>query len=117
MKRLLVFLFVLCLCKAVSAGMILKEKNTGKYLVGWYQSYYTKGLLLKNAVNCKVDITNLEEQEITDKEWSEIWDEYVLVPLKKEKAAQKIKIDMLKLKLKRLGFTDEELELLKFKGE
>lgn len=112
--RFIIIIFIIFVCQNLYAGRILFDKSSNKYLVGWYQSGATKGLLLKNAVNCKVDITNLEEREITDKEWSEIWNKYILIPLNQEKALKDAKKDTKKEELKKkFGWTDEDIENLK----
>lgn len=94
---------------------ILIDKRTNK-TVNDFQSNPAPGTLLSNAVKAGLgNIEDFEEKEVTEQKYKVEMDK-VLAPLRAQREAEKqLRIQTLesaKTKLKAIGLTDEELEVL-----
>lgn len=90
------------------AGQACLRKDTGRLIE--YQSDATPGTCTRNAAVAGLDVTNVEEREVTRAEWAAIRTRWITGPAKAKRAARLAVARSARLKLKALGLTDAEID-------
>ena len=100
------------MCSTCSAARVCLIKTTGKLIE--YQSHATKGTLIQNALNAGWELKDIEEREITKKEWEAIKKKWITDIAEAEQALKDAEKEIKKEELKKkFGWTDGDIEKLR----
>ena len=109
--RLFLLLIFLCVATPALATRVLLEKGTGRLIE--YQSHATAGTLLRNAEVAGIDLSTVEELEVSNQEWAAIRETQLDAPARAKNAVKQAKRNSAINKIKAsAGLTGDEAAAL-----
>ena len=112
MRTILILLILLLVPSQVMAARVCLERSTGKLIE--YQSNATVGTLIRNALVSGYTEAQIEERELTSREWDQILEEQFYAPERIKQAQRRAELVQKEDEIRQtLGLSQVDFDKLK----